>query len=85
MKRGNAHEGDALKNILADYPIYFNAAPEQKEKKICLNMIVKDETAIIEKCINSVVDEIDCYVICDTGSSDVPPPTYRKTTAGPQL
>ena len=33
-------------------------------------MIVKDESAIIEKCLNSVKDHIDCYVICDTGSTD---------------
>jgi glycosyltransferase involved in cell wall biosynthesis len=33
-------------------------------------MIVKDEGAIIERCLRSFVGHIDAYVICDTGSSD---------------
>lgn len=37
---------------------------------ICLNMIVKNESAIIERCLASTLGVIDCYVICDTGSSD---------------
>lgn len=38
--------------------------------RICLNMIVKNESAIIERCLASTLGVIDCYVICDTGSSD---------------
>ena len=38
--------------------------------KICLNMIVKDESAIIENCLRSVAPFLDYYVICDTGSTD---------------
>lgn len=38
--------------------------------KICLNMIVKDETAILERCLAAAAAHIDCYVICDTGSTD---------------
>ena len=38
--------------------------------RICLNMIVKDESAIIEKCLRSVAPYLDYYVICDTGSTD---------------
>lgn len=33
-------------------------------------MIVKNETAIIERCLTAVAPVVDCYVICDTGSSD---------------
>jgi tetratricopeptide (TPR) repeat protein len=33
-------------------------------------MIVKDESAVIERCLNSVKDLISHWVICDTGSSD---------------
>ena len=40
------------------------------ENKICLNMIVKNESAIIERCLRSVLAVIDHYVICDTGSTD---------------
>lgn len=38
--------------------------------KLCLNMIVKNEAAIIERCLASVADYISCYVIADTGSTD---------------
>ncbi|MDD8013320.1 MAG: glycosyltransferase, partial [Acidobacteriota bacterium] len=41
--------------------------------RICLNMIVKNESAIIERCLASVVPLIDHYVICDTGSTDDTP------------
>ena len=37
---------------------------------LCLNMIVKNESKIIERLINSVVDIVDSYCICDTGSTD---------------
>lgn len=37
---------------------------------LCLNMIVKNESNIIERLLSSVVDIIDCYCICDTGSDD---------------
>lgn len=38
--------------------------------KICLNMIVKNESKIITRLLDSVVHLIDSYVICDTGSTD---------------
>jgi tetratricopeptide (TPR) repeat protein len=37
---------------------------------ICLNMIVKNESKIILRLLNSVVLLIDSYCICDTGSTD---------------
>ena len=37
---------------------------------VCLCMIVKDEKGIIERCLRSVRDLIDHWVICDTGSTD---------------
>ena len=42
----------------------------RKEKKICLNMIVRNEEKIIEKSLESVVKWIDYWVIIDTGSTD---------------
>jgi tetratricopeptide (TPR) repeat protein len=33
-------------------------------------MIVKNESKIIERCLNSVIHFIDSYCICDTGSTD---------------
>lgn len=38
--------------------------------KLCLNMIVKNESKIITRLFDSVKDIIDCYCICDTGSTD---------------
>jgi tetratricopeptide (TPR) repeat protein len=37
---------------------------------ICLNMIVKNESKIICRLFDSVIKWIDCYCICDTGSTD---------------
>lgn len=37
---------------------------------LCLNMIVKNESKIIGRLMDSVADLIDSYCICDTGSTD---------------
>ena len=37
---------------------------------ICLNMIVKNESKIIRRMLESVITLIDTYCICDTGSTD---------------
>ncbi len=39
-------------------------------KTICLNMIVKDESAVILRCLKSIKNLIDYWVIVDTGSTD---------------
>jgi glycosyltransferase involved in cell wall biosynthesis len=39
-------------------------------KTLCLNMIVKNEMANLERCLTAVAPHIDCWVIGDTGSSD---------------
>lgn len=41
--------------------------------KLCLNMIVKNESKIITRLFNSVCNIIDSYCICDTGSTDGTP------------
>lgn len=38
--------------------------------KVCLNMIVKNERAVIGRCLDSVLPLIDTWVIVDTGSTD---------------
>lgn len=40
------------------------------KKTICLNMIVKDESPVILRCLKSVKGIIDYWVIVDTGSTD---------------
>ena len=37
---------------------------------VCLNMIVKNESSIIERMLDSVLFLIDTFCICDTGSDD---------------
>ena len=37
---------------------------------VCLNMIVKDEAHIINRCLTSVLPLIDSWLIVDTGSTD---------------
>jgi len=46
--------------------------PEEKSdpKKLCLNMIVKNESQVITRCLESVKPIIDYWVIVDTGSTD---------------
>jgi tetratricopeptide (TPR) repeat protein len=41
-----------------------------RKTNICLNMIVKNETKVLDRLFRSVKDYIDYYVIVDTGSSD---------------
>lgn len=38
--------------------------------RVCLNMIVKNESRIIRRLLESVAPVIDAYCICDTGSTD---------------
>ncbi len=49
---------------------------------ICLCMIVKDESEVIERCLNSVKDLISYWVICDTGSSDGTQDLVRQVLSG---
>jgi len=39
-------------------------------KTLCLNMIVKNEMANLERCLSAVAPYIACWVIGDTGSTD---------------
>ncbi len=71
-----------LFNFLAIFGLSFQALssaeldtsktiPSEKgQKKLCLTMIVKNESRIIRRCLDSVKDIVDCISICDTGSSD---------------
>ena len=50
--------------------------------RICLNMIVKNESAVIERCLASLRNHIDAWVIVDTGSSDNTKEKIRKALHG---
>ncbi|MBS0625776.1 MAG: glycosyltransferase [Verrucomicrobia bacterium] len=49
------------------------------KKTICLNMIVKNESKVIQRCLNSVKQFIDHWVIVDTGSTDGTQEIIRET------
>lgn len=49
---------------------------------ICLNMIVKDEARVIDRCLRSVRPWVDCWMIVDTGSNDDTPNRVRAAMAG---
>ena len=45
-------------------------SPIPSKQTICLNMIVKNESAVIKRCLDSVKPFINYWVIVDTGSTD---------------
>lgn len=51
------------------FPVVGNAS-DQADQKICLNMIVKNESRVIKRCLASVKELIDYWVVVDTGSDD---------------
>lgn len=53
--------------IFSDFPLQGS---ETAPPKICLTMIVKNESSIIERCLDSMKEFVDCICICDTGSTD---------------
>jgi glycosyltransferase involved in cell wall biosynthesis len=56
----------------------FGHIEEGSKPRICLNMIVKNESHVIERAIASVKSLIDYWVIVDTGSSDGTQEVIRK-------
>lgn len=46
--------------------------------RLCLNMIVKDEAAIIERALRAAAPHLAGYVICDTGSTDGTPEIIKR-------
>ena len=52
------------------------------DSTIALAMIVRDEAEVIGRCIESVRERIDYWVICDTGSTDATREIVRDALAG---
>ena len=49
---------------------------------VCLNMIVKNESRVIARCLNAARPLLDHWVIVDTGSTDGTQELIRETMAG---
>src|SRR5579872_6232447 len=56
--------------ILIALLIFLMPFFSEAKEKICLNMIVKNESRVIRRCLDSVMPYIDYWVIVDTGSTD---------------
>lgn len=62
-----------IRYILFIACLFFTASCAKQppsKKTICLNMIVKNEKDVIERCLHSTLPLIDYWVIVDTGSTD---------------
>ncbi len=59
----------------------LSAAPATARATVCLSMIVKNEAAVIRRCLASVRDFIDTWAICDTGSTDATKQIIQETLA----
>ena len=59
-----------MRNFILFTFLFAVVCAEEPRPKVCLNMIVKNESEVIERCLNSVLPIIDYWVIVDTGSSD---------------
>jgi glycosyltransferase involved in cell wall biosynthesis len=60
----------------------FLLSAEEARQKICLNMIVKDESRVIKRCLESIKPLIDYWVIVDTGSRDDTKKIIKKCLQG---
>jgi glycosyltransferase involved in cell wall biosynthesis len=75
-KETQENSADQIQPIMHQEPGSLDLMPLIRAKsrnpkyKICLNMIVKNESKIIVRLIETVKDVIDYYIISDTGSSD---------------
>ena len=65
-----------------DLSEYSNAERHARDSTIALCMIVRNEAAVIERCLASVRHLIDTWVICDTGSTDSTPDLIRSMLTG---
>ena len=68
-RRNSAHRPDRACSSTSE-KLTSTDSSMPNAKTLCLNMIVKNEMANLERCLSSVADHIDCWVIGDTGSSD---------------
>lgn len=56
--------------LFLSFTCYVHQIEAREAGSVCLNMIVKDESAVIKRCLASAKPLIDYWVIVDTGSTD---------------
>ena len=56
--------------IVLLFPLFIVAETQKTLPTVCLNMIVKNESSVITRCLSSMLPIIDYWVIVDTGSTD---------------
>lgn len=66
----STNESPSSQKGAEDSLVRFIPPNNPHKKTVCLNMIVKNESPVIEKCLASVKGMIDYWVIVDTGSTD---------------
>ena len=55
----------------SDFTLSVDAQSFSHHKtRVCLNMIMKDEAYVLNKTLNSLVEELAGWFVCDTGSTD---------------
>lgn len=59
-----------------------NKSKGDRHMRVCLNMIVRNEAHVIERCLRSVLPYIDSWAISDTGSTDGTQELIRSVLAG---
>ncbi len=65
-----------------DAPADTVTVAPQRRPHIRLNMIVKNEAHVIERCLASLLPLIDSWVIVDTGSTDTTPALIERALRG---
>jgi glycosyltransferase involved in cell wall biosynthesis len=64
------YEANNAPERYANGHVTFNELTRPDNAKVCLTMIVKNEIHNMKRCLESVKDVIQYWVICDTGSTD---------------
>ncbi len=59
-----------MNKLLILFLVFSCSLKAENKKTVCLNMIVKNESQVIERCLGSLKKLIDYWVIVDTGSTD---------------
>jgi len=81
IDQAHAHENvhvPSTEPVTETEPLTELSDLDKSKVTLCLNMIVRNESKIITRLLESVLPIIDTYVICDTGSTDDTPNIITK-------